>query len=63
MQRTLPRIVEAGYFSLFLLPHVPTQLVAPRAVTMAVATDAMICTMESMVASMDVLTTLYVATY
>ena len=30
-------------------PHEPTQLVAPRAVTMAVATDAMICTMNLMV--------------
>ena len=29
--------------------HAPTQLVAPRAVTMAVATDAMICTMNLMV--------------
>ena len=30
-------------------PHAPTQLVAPRAVTMAVATDAMICTINLMV--------------
>ena len=30
-------------------PHAPTQLVAPRAVTMAVATDAMICTMNLIV--------------
>ena len=29
--------------------HAPTQLVAPRAVTMAVATDAMICTMNLIV--------------
>jgi hypothetical protein len=30
-------------------PHEPTHDVAPRAVTMAVATDAMICTMNLMV--------------
>ena len=30
-------------------PHAPTHDVAPRAVTMAVATDAMICTMNLMV--------------
>ena len=33
-----------GYYS-----HEPTHDVAPRAVTMAVATDAMICTMNLMV--------------
>ena len=33
----------------FSFCYAPTQLVAPRAVTMAVATDAMICTMNLMV--------------
>ena len=36
-----PNIVDG-----FFIFYAPTQLVAPRAVTMAVATDAMICTIN-----------------
>ena len=36
----------AGLSSNGLFLYAPTQLVAPRAVTMAVATDAMICTIN-----------------
>ena len=35
--------------SLFFCSHVPTQLVAPRAVTIAVAILAIICTMNLIV--------------
>jgi len=43
IQRSLPRISEAGISS---FSYAPMQLVAPRAVTIAVAILAIICTMN-----------------
>ena len=42
-RRAPPRIIEAGFL---LFSYAPTHDAAPRAVRMAVATDAMICTMN-----------------
>ena len=49
MEKVLCGYKEAPLVARLLLCYAPTQLVAPRAVTIAVAIDAIICTMNLMV--------------